>query len=509
MDLWETIKSWMGSGFTVFVYVAIVVLFIIGVARCILPVMRTRDLLKRAIKNIRKGDKARRSWQDDRFLGRGALMPHWSEYLNNLFFADGEYHNPSNVEDYINEETVIDGPGSVRLAEAVPGVLVSLGFLGTLLGLSISLSGMGEVDPEAINANMSMLIGSMKYAFLTSVFGVIGSILFTLLTRIVHGRAERSLTEFYNAMARHAGVLSVDPMTQIAIYQQEQTGLLRTLLEMLNPEKADSRVSSVVSQSVAPLASALNKHLNASSEMQAKHMAAVADKYIQSMDDAMHGQLDRLSATIADTCRYQEKAVKNVSDALSSFSDAARAMRDIRQNSELVLEKYESALNRVAQNVARQESSMEKIDSVVRAQSEYLSMLEGLNDAFSRQSAAISDATNEFMDNSNRLNRENADALRLTAERVAHSGESLSGVVSSAREKLSRDMDESLNYFEACMTEILKRIEWASNAIKESVEGLPDAVKDSAGAYLNEIDAFSETLRAARGRLSASAGAGE
>ena len=79
MEFWQSLKSWMGDGFSIFVYIAIVALFVIGVIKCILPVVRTRDLLKNAVKNIRKGDKARRSWQEDRFLGRGALMAHWSE----------------------------------------------------------------------------------------------------------------------------------------------------------------------------------------------------------------------------------------------------------------------------------------------------------------------------------------------------------------------------------------------------------------------------------------------
>ena len=56
--------------------------------------------------------------------------------MNNLFFADGVYHNASNVEDYINEDTAIYGPGRISFAEAIPGLMVSLGFLGTLIGLT-------------------------------------------------------------------------------------------------------------------------------------------------------------------------------------------------------------------------------------------------------------------------------------------------------------------------------------------------------------------------------------
>ena len=179
------------------VYIAIVVTFVLGVVLCVMPVMRNRRLLKRGVRLIRQGTKARRNWQQEDFLGSGSLMPHWSAYLNNLFFAEGEYHNASNVEDFINEETTINGPGRSALAEAVPSLLVSLGFLGTLIGLAQGLSGFDMTDSTTAQQSIMVLIPGMKYAFMTSIFGVIGSILFTMLTRAVYGSTENALKRFY------------------------------------------------------------------------------------------------------------------------------------------------------------------------------------------------------------------------------------------------------------------------------------------------------------------------
>ncbi|MBQ3079314.1 MAG: MotA/TolQ/ExbB proton channel family protein [Clostridia bacterium] len=508
MSVWESIQSWLGNGFSVFVYIAIITLFIIGFAKCIIPVMRTRDLLRRAVASIKKGDKAKRSWQDDRFLGKGALMSHWSEYLNNLFFADGEYHNPANVEDYINEETAIDGPGRVHLAEAVPGVLVSLGFLGTLLGLSVSLSGMSGVDAEAVSTSMSALLSSMKYAFLTSIFGVVASIIFTLLTRIVHGRAERALTEFYNAMARQAGVLSVDPMTQIAIYQQEQTGLLKSMLKSISTENTIAMIRDAMEQAVLPLSKAVSQSLNLTSNAQAKLMNDVAEAYIRKMDEAVHGQFDHLAMTIEDTCRYQEKSIKSMTEALGGFQEAARGVREMRINSEAMLEKYDAVLSKIAKIQARYEDSQEKTETMYAAQTEYMEQLSFINEAFSRQSQKISDTTAQYMDSVNKLNRMNTGAMNEAVKQLVQAGDTLAGRMAEAREKLSRDMDESLNYFEACMTEILKRIEWASAAVRESVEGLPEAVNAASEKYLNEIDDLTLALRSSRENINRADGAG-
>ena len=76
------------------VYAVIVLLFIVGIIRCILPISHTRSTIRRAIRSIKQGATGKRSWQEDKFLGKGCLYPHWSEYLNNLFFADGVTTTP-------------------------------------------------------------------------------------------------------------------------------------------------------------------------------------------------------------------------------------------------------------------------------------------------------------------------------------------------------------------------------------------------------------------------------
>ena len=99
---------------------------------------------------------------------------------------------------------------------------MSLGFLGTLIGLAQGLAGFNMADADAAQQSIMVLIPGMRYAFVTSIFGVVGSILFTLITRAVYGSTEHTLRSFYGAMSRYAGVLSVDPLTQVAIYQQSR-----------------------------------------------------------------------------------------------------------------------------------------------------------------------------------------------------------------------------------------------------------------------------------------------
>ena len=484
-----SLKGWMGNGFSIFVYVTIVLLFIIGILRCVVPVSRNRKKLTAAIRNIKKGDKARHSWQEDRFLGKGNLMSHWSDYLNNLFFADGEYHNPANVEDYINEETVIEGPGSVRFAEALPGVLVSLGFLGTLLGLSLSLSEMNAVDASTITQSMDVLLSSMKYAFLTSIFGVIASITFTLINRWVVGRTQTALTDFYNAMERHAGVLSVDPMTQVAIYQQEQTAILKQLLDAFSGEKLTEIMRPVTEAAMM------------TGEQHQRMMEQVATLYVSKMNEAMGGQLEQLSATISETCRYQERSLRSVNDSLVEFASAAAAIHDIREDASQLLDKMNRALDRMDGTLSGLTDTAGSTSALLTEQSNCIDGLACISDELQKMAVKLTSTADTFAENAQKLSASSAQSLKGAAEALEKSGSELGTAMTSAREQLSRDMDESLNYFEGCMAQIIKKVERAVKTISAAVDELPEAVKtaakgDDAPAESGKSDPFAR-VRAA------------
>ena len=311
------------------VYAVIVLLFIVGVIRCIAPISRTRATIRRAIRSIKQGATGKRSWQEDKFLGKGCLYPHWSEYLNNLFFADGVYHNASNVEDYINEDTAIYGPGRISFAEAIPGLMVSLGFLGTLIGLTTGLSGFDMADAESVQQSIVTLIPGMRYAFMTSIVGVVGSITFTLITRFVCGSAEHTLQDFYGAMSRYAGVLSVDPMTQIAIYQQEQTALIQTMAQDLNGSFTD-RMEEVITSAAAPIQKSLQEFVDVNTQQQMRLIDKVAGRFVERMDGMLDGQFKNLSRVIETTCESQKKASELVGQSRTRPAACSKTPRNCK-----------------------------------------------------------------------------------------------------------------------------------------------------------------------------------
>jgi len=105
------------------------------------------------------------------------------------------------------------------------------------------------------------------------------------------------------------------------------------------------------------------------------------------------------------------------------------------------------------------------------------------------------------MENVGAMNEANVANLEGAAGVLENAGDTIAKTIQDARDKLNRDMEESLNYFEGCMTEILKRIEWAANETRDSVYGLPQKVDGAVNGYLTEIDQLTDALMESREKI--------
>ena len=488
------------------VYLMMFALFVLGIVKCVAPVVHNEKLLKRAVKNIRAGQDAKRSWQEDRFLGKGTLYQHWSEYLNNLFFADGAYHNPSRVEDYINEETVIDGPGRGTFADAIPGILTSLGFLGTLIGIAMGLSGFDMSDSAAVQQSIVTLIPGMRYAFMTSIVGVVLSVSFNLITRMVNGMAVHALDSFYAAMSRYAGVLSVDPLTQLAIYQQEQTDMMRTMTEEISGKFA-ANVNKAIHDATKPMTQAFEDFVTVSTQEQMRFLDRVVARFVDRMDGSLSGQLSNLAKVMEKSAEDQQRSIKLVDNSLQSLSQLANDLNGLQGATDTMLKKiqdYTDILNRNQNSsdevLEKMASTLESIDIVSRQQTTHL---KNVNNVQREMMAAMDEfraASETFMHQIHQTSERAAEGMHMAADELNAAGMQLAKVQRETTGQINADLRDAFDSFEQYMAEFTHRIDQVGNTITDSVEQLPKAVAETSNEFLDEMDRLTNALRQATDR---------
>lgn len=228
----EQLLSLLGTNLVDFlVYGAIALVVLVGVCKCIYPVFRNGSLLNRAVAKLEKtaGNNQRPPWREPRFLGR-ALRGEWQKFLLNAGQLDVR-GMPCDIEDYINEDSVIDKPGHSQLAELIPSLLTSLGILGTFIGLMEGLTSVNFSDAQGTMDSIPLLLTGMRFAFATSVAGITCSLLFNMFYRMCVGRACRALDSFDEAFYELAMPRPLSPEVQLICQKQDEEERLAHIAE--------------------------------------------------------------------------------------------------------------------------------------------------------------------------------------------------------------------------------------------------------------------------------------
>ena len=100
------------------------------------------------------------------------------------------------VYDFINPQSAIHGPGHSAYGSMIPGLLTTLGIVGSFYGIVKGLSTLDLSTTESMSLSIGILISGMRTAFNTSIVGAILALIFQILRRIIIGSAERTLRAF-------------------------------------------------------------------------------------------------------------------------------------------------------------------------------------------------------------------------------------------------------------------------------------------------------------------------
>ncbi len=226
------------------IYAAIATVALIGVFKCVLPVSRVARRLRRGIHLLETASgEGRPVWQDVLFLGKEIQGP-WRRFLVNAEQLDARGLN-CNVEDYINDDTVIYSVGHAQLAEIVPSLLTSLGILGTFIGLMRGLGGLDVSDAAKTMESIPQMIGGMTFAFMTSIAGISCSLIFNMLNRMALGSATGAIDDFTDAFADLVMQKPLEDNVQMICQQEDRSALLRRISADMGARVSEGIVSSV------------------------------------------------------------------------------------------------------------------------------------------------------------------------------------------------------------------------------------------------------------------------
>ena len=286
--MFDEILQWFSSHLSnltdALVYCAIAGVTLIGVFKCLIPLITTTHALRRAITRLQQDAGTRQGtpvWQEKRFMGN-RLKNCWLRFLQNAEQLDRR-GLPCNVEDYINDDTVIHGPGNAQLADLIPGLLTSLGILGTFMGMMDGLGGLDFSNADKIIEGIPTLLTGMQFAFGTSVAGVSCSICFNIINRILQGSSYRAIDDFVSNFTSLAMSRPLDNDVQLICQNQDSNHMLSTLTDTLPGQLAGAMEHSVRS-AMQPVSQAMDNFLMGATRAQVDGVGRIVGSFVQQMN---------------------------------------------------------------------------------------------------------------------------------------------------------------------------------------------------------------------------------
>lgn len=176
-------------------------------------------------------------------LEKSAVKPLMDKYRPTITECDNKKSNIPSSELFTMQQIAKCGKFNLHLLDAASGTLVGLGLLGTFAGLTYGIQGFNSDTTDTIQSSINGLLGGMGTAFLTSLFGMSASLIFTIIDKIYRNNLQRAVYDLTEAIDNK---YYIDDMGLMKLYQQKKIDDVVNHLVYVNNEGQSVSISNAI-----------------------------------------------------------------------------------------------------------------------------------------------------------------------------------------------------------------------------------------------------------------------
>jgi len=467
------------------IYGLILFFFLLGIVKCVRPVLRNASALHRATDLLEEGAKAKLAkpvWQGPSFLGK-RLASVWRAYLKSEELSHSRGLS-TDIAEFVHEDSMITEPGRAQLADIIPGICTSIGILGTFIGLLVGLSGLDVMDVDSY----LRLTSGISLAFATSIAGLIGSLLFNCINKFAFGRCAKALEVFTRAFYMYGVPQPADRATQMVAYGREQADSVAAFAHELGRTMAEE-LHRAVTVSMAPVQRALEEYLNAATRAQVEGLDYLVARFIERMNASIGGSFTKLQEMIDDTVAGQAKAQQEMLTAASAVSQMAQTVINAQGMSGEVIERFTNYVATIEQHyrdisLARSDSAdiLEEMGDTSARQATYLQQLMAYQEQLSASFRDYSEWTDRFVSGLASSTGAQEEHLDQIAMEMRASSELLRGSYKGFVESIEVGLANALGLFDENMNGLTLKIQKTLADIHRTLEGVEKTLAKAADA---------------------------
>lgn len=261
------------------------------------------------------------------------------------------------IEEYFNEEE-LDNHIHKRLLEMIPDIFTSLGILGTFVGLVWGLKNFEPSNYEAMTTSVSLLVDGIKVAFLTSIYGIALSIVYTYGMKSEYSSMAEGLQTFLAKFHSHVMPSAENESRNLLLSSQKiQTAAMNQMAEKFSVQMVDS-FEKVITPTFKKMNDSLDTLVSSVTQCQEDAVREILNVFLKEMNDSFGVQFSEFGKTLTqlrdaqtDNVNYTTNLYQTMSRELSeSYAQHEQTMKKIMEDTGSSQQEYMELAKRIVRD---------------------------------------------------------------------------------------------------------------------------------------------------------------
>ena len=462
----------------------------------------------------------------EKFTHNNELAEAWQEFEDSLIIRKRNenqevVYKTDAASLFFNEVRLLEHHLNIRFWNSVPALLVGLGILGTFVGLVwglIPFSGINFTQTDQIQSAIKELLSGVSTAFVTSVWGMLTSLLFNWLEKWRINRVSRAITNLQRALDQ---LFTLTTQEEISFRQEDELAQQTAALKSFSTDLADRikiAMDNIMSERLENLHQSLtqlhDQNVQGRQEIvQELHNAPEA--FSNAVAKQLAPSLDKLNEAVE---RLREQKEESSTDAIRELAEefqkflSGSVMDQMETLAETVSKVSDSLITLPKQMEKMIEGVQEQIDQTRRLldatseeQTKQMKEMFGeMNGEMRKMTADVRDLVESVTDKMEAASDQSIKTLQQAITQLQHALDSTATQTFSEFEAMTKRMRELVNDSATRLDEIFKGGEQRVNGLLqqqvEQTEAINEQLKNSqetltkGRAMLQQMDASAASV---------------
>lgn len=390
----------------------------------------------------------------------------------------------SNVpsSEFFSEFTVCKACGiNTKIIDAGSGTLVGLGLLGTFIGLTLGIKNFDSSTSEQIQNSIQILLSGMGTAFLTSLFGMLFSLIYTICEKQIRNTLSKELCDFCEKLdsenyiddvefyAYNLQIITENATSQMVTQFKEATEAVYDKLKLFLEYHS-------VEGEVVPISNAIREILLNNQE-QTKALKSFSTDLALELNDRLDETLSRqmqqrllplmesVDATTKSVVEHIDQLALQVSNPANDMIE--HIVKDLKESLMAIMEEFKSSLSKNATNEL--ENLALSLGSATKAIGDFPQSMANISDVLQLTITEVKESIKEI---SNSSASANSSAMQQMQEQIVFATTSISNAISEVKEVMSHITQSS----EQSSKDLIEKMAKSSSEMTASLQSTMDRI---------------------------------